>query len=132
MTTITKTIEQLTSNDRSKLNNRDRNLLKEFNELLSMNLNTSRSVRYYADQLAISTKKLNNITKKYLDKTAKEYIEITIISESKRLLIKTSDSVKQISYSMGFTEPTNFNKFFKKFTTVTPLQFREEINKGAF
>ena len=128
----TKTIEQLKRNISPVLNNGDDILLKEFNLLLYKNLNTSRSVKYYADQLAISTKKLNNITKKYLDKTAKEYIEITIISESKRLLIKTSDSVKQISYSMGFTEPTNFNKFFKKFTTVTPLQFREEINKGAF
>ncbi len=68
----------------------------------------------------------------HLNKTAKEYIEENNYFWVKELLIKTSDSVKQISYSMGFTEPTNFNKFFKKFTATTPLQFREQFNKGTF
>lgn len=132
MTMSTKTIEQLTSNGRSTLNNRDSNLLKEFSELLSRNLNTSRSVKYYANLLAITTKKLNSITKTYWGITAKEFIEEKIIHESKKILLETPDTIKQISYTLGFTEPTNFNKFFKKFTSTTPLQFREQHNKGTF
>ena len=107
-------------------------MLKEFNLLLSKNLNTSRSVKYYANLLAISTKKLNSITKTYWSITAKEFIEERIIHESKKILIETPDTIKQISYKMGFTEPTNFNKFFKKLTAITPLQFREQCNKGSF
>ena len=127
-----KTIEHYTNTGRSTLNNRDDNLLKEFEELLSKNLNTSRSVKYYADLLAISTKKLNSITKTYWGITAKEFIEERIIHESKKILLETPDTIKQISYTLGFTEPTNFNKFFKKFTSTTPLQFREQFNKGTF
>ena len=127
-----KTIGQLKTNGRSTLNNRDSNLLKEFEELLSKNLNTSRSVKYYADLLAISTKKLNSITKSFWGITAKEFIEERIIHESKKILLESPDTIKQISYTLGFTEPTNFNKFFKKFTDTTPLQFREQYNKGTF
>lgn len=127
-----KTIEQLKTTGRSTLNNREGNLLKEFNELLSKNLNTSRSVKYYADLLAISSKKLNSITKIHWGITAKEFIEERIIHESKKILLETPDTIKQISYTLGFTEPTNFNKFFKKFTSTTPLQYREQYNKGTF
>lgn len=127
-----KTIEQLKTTGRSTLNNRDCNLLNEFNDLLSKNLNTSRSVKYYADLLAISTKKLNSITKTYWGITAKEFIEEKMIFESKKILLESPDTIKQISYTLGFTEPTNFNKFFKKFTSTTPLQFREQFNKGTF
>lgn len=106
-------------------------LLQKFDLQLTENLKQSRSVKYYAEILAISAKKLNYITKKYFAKSAKEYIEEKIILESKILLIESPETVKQISYNLGFTEPTNFNKFFKKFTTITPLQYRKQYIKSS-
>ncbi len=132
MVMTAKTNEQLNSTSRSKLNNRGSYLLKEFNLLLSKNLYNSRSVKYYANLLAVSTKKINFLTKKHYGITAKEYIEDKVIIESKKLLLETPETVKHISYSLGFTEPTNFNKFFKKLTAITPHQFREQFNKGTF
>jgi len=129
---ILQNTEHLKIKNKKIVNERDKDLLKDFNMFLVKNLRYSRSVKYYSDLLAISTKKLNSITKTYWEKTAKEFIEERIIYESKKLLLDTPDTVKQISYSMGFTEPTNFNKFFKKLTATTPLQFRKEYNKGAF
>ncbi len=127
------TIEQLMSKSKSTFNNRNKILVKEFNSLLTKEIKFSRSVKYYAERLAISPKKLNCLSKTYYGKkTAKEYIEYKIISDSKMLLLETPETVKQISYSLGFTEPTNFNKFFKKNTTITPQQFREQYNKGSF
>lgn len=111
---------------------RNRILLKEFNNKLSKSLMNSRSVKYYADSLAVTPKKLNSITKTYFDLTAKEFIEEKIINESKQLLINGSGTIKEISYTMGFTEPTNFNKFFKKHTSKTPQQFRNQNNNVAF
>ncbi len=127
-----KTIGQLKSSNRSVSNNIDEILLNEFNFLLTKNIKHSRSVKYYADRLAISTKKLNSMLKEYTGKRAKEYIEERIISDAKKLLLETPDTIKQISYTMGFTEPTNFNKFFKKYNSITPLQYREQLNKGSF
>ena len=127
-----KTIKPLKNDSISELNKRDKDLLSEFNLLLLQNLNSSRSVKYYANLLAISTKKLNSITKTHWGFTAKEFIEEKIIYESKKILLETPDTIKEISYTLGFTEPTNFNKFFKKFTAITSLQFRQQYNKGTF
>lgn len=110
----------------------DEALLEKFNLSLVQNVNSIRTVKYYSEILAISTKKLNYITKKYFGKTAKVYIEERIIENSKKLLSDTPDTVKQISYTLGFTDPTNFNKFFKKHTSKTPLMFRQQFNKGTF
>lgn len=128
----TKSVELLNKRNGSALNNRDEILFNEFYLLLTKNIEHSRSVKYYAYLLAVSTKKLNNITKAYCGKTAKEFIEEKVIIDSKIMLLNSADTVKQISYKLGFTEPTNFNKFFKKLTTTTPLQYREQHNKGTF
>ena len=105
-------------------------LLQKFDLSLLENLKKSRYVKFYAEDLAISTKKLNYLTKMYYGLTAKQYIEEKIINDSINLLIESPETVKQISYNLGFTEPTNFNKFFKKFSSITPLQYREHHLKS--
>ncbi|MFA7289984.1 MAG: helix-turn-helix domain-containing protein [Melioribacteraceae bacterium] len=126
------TIEQLMDKGESELNNRDKILLKEFNLLLTKNIKYSRGVKFYAEHLAITPRKLNILTKEYYGITAKVFIEERIIIDSKKLLLETPETVKQISYNLGFTEQTNFNKFFKKNTATTPLQYREQYNKSTF
>jgi len=79
----------------------------------------------YADKLRISYKHLNTITKYMTGRTAKQFIDQYIILESKRLLAITDLSVKELSYELGFDEPTNFVKFFKKHTRQSPSNFRK-------
>ena len=40
--------------------------------------------------------------------------------EAKRILAHTTESVKEIGYNLGFEEPTNFIKYFKKHSKFTP------------
>lgn len=47
------------------------------------------------------------------------------LTEAKRLLIHTPQSVKQIALQLGFEEATHFNKFFKKQQNTTPKAFRD-------
>lgn len=79
----------------------------------------------YASQMAVSSKTLNNITRQIVNKSAKQFIDEIIITQVKRLLVNTQLSVKEIAYEAGFDEPTNFYKFFKKHTSVTPEVFRK-------
>ena len=44
--------------------------------------------------------------------------------EAKRLLCHTNISIKEIGYAIGFDEPTNFIKYFRKHTGKTPIDFR--------
>lgn len=81
-------------------------------------------VIFYANQLNKSTKTLNNITKSIIHKSTKEFIDDIATKQIKRLLINTELTIKEIAYSSGFEETTNFYKYFKRQTTFTPEQFR--------
>ena len=100
-----------------------------FRRELEQGFHASRSVLYYANQLHITQKKLNHVTGKFLGKPAKKIIEDRVLLETKRLLIYTNNTIKEIGFSMGFSDPTNFNKFFKKYTLRTPVQFRQSADK---
>jgi AraC-like DNA-binding protein len=77
----------------------------------------------------ISSKILNVATSQIVGSSPKKMIIERIILEAKRLLFQTNHSTKEISFLLGFEEPTNFNKFFKKHTYITPIKFKEGLFK---
>jgi len=96
----------------------------QFQKLLSIHILESRQVQFYAEKMFISTKKLNRITQEILGQTAKNHIHAFLIIEMKRLLMNTSFTIKEIAYKTGFEETTNFVKYFKKYTKLSPTEFR--------
>ncbi len=102
-------------------------LFNKFTELLDKKHVTTRSSRFYAKELLISYKLLNEVIKKLTNKTAKEFIDHFVTTEIKRYLVSTSLSIKEISYKTGFEEPSNMVKFFKRNTSLTPIQFRDSV-----
>ncbi len=96
-----------------------------FNELLDIHFTKVRSVKEYADRIHISEKRLSKATAKILGKSPKEIINDRVLLEAKRLLVHTSQSIKEIGFQLGFAEPTNFIKYFKLQSGVTPSEFRE-------
>lgn len=100
----------------------------QFKFLLEKNFSKTRDAKEYASELSISYRFLNQVCKEVSKNTAKAFIDSYVVLESKRVLVTTTLSVKEISYALGFEEPTNFTKFFKKHTTETPYQFRTHNN----
>lgn len=103
-----------------------RDEFKQFQKLLKKNLLQNRQVKFYADAMNISTKKLNRITKEVMNQPAKTYISEYLVLEMKRFLTNTNLSIKEIAYQTGFEDPTNFVKFFKKYSKMTPAEFRKQ------
>jgi len=101
-----------------------------FKDLLEKNYKIQKQVSYYAKEMFISEKRLNQATSKLFGKTSKEIINDRVMLEAKRVLAHTNESIKEICYALGFEEPTNFIKYFKKHATITPTEFREK-NLGA-
>ncbi|MFV0363643.1 MAG: PocR ligand-binding domain-containing protein [Suipraeoptans sp.] len=56
--------------------------------------------------------------------TFKEYLNIVRIEESKRLLSNTEFAIIDIAIAVGFEDQSYFSKVFKKYTGMTPKQFR--------
>lgn len=96
-----------------------------FRDLVERDFTRSRTVQYFAQQLAVSPKQLNKITRQVVNKTAKAFIDERVVLEARRLLAQNRLSVKQIAYHLGFDEPTNFVKFFKKHAACNPSDFRK-------
>ncbi len=103
------------------------NLIFEFIDLTREKISESRNAKDYAKQMKISYKHLNNVCKQCLHKTAKDFIDEYIILEAKRILIDTDYTIKEITDKVGFDEPTNFVKYFKKHTGFSPGGFRKKI-----
>ena len=85
---------------------------------------TSREASDYANLLHITYKSLNEICKLATNKTAKQLIDLEIILEAKRKLAVENIQVQALAYELGFDEVTNFVKYFKKHTALTPSQFK--------
>jgi AraC-type DNA-binding domain-containing proteins len=112
----------------SKKEGGDAIYISAFRKKLEEDYSQSRMVKYYANYLNITSKKLNQIICGYYGKPVKQLIEERVLLEIKRLLIHTDNTVKEIGHSLGFNDPTNFNKFFKRYAKETPADFRA-LNK---
>ncbi|NIJ45458.1 AraC-like DNA-binding protein [Wenyingzhuangia heitensis] len=98
-----------------------------FRDLVDQYFISHKQVSFYCDQMHVTPKRLNLATSNVFGKTPKEFINDRVLLEAKRLLAHTNDSVKEIGFSLGFEEPTNFVKYFKKRTLKTPIEFREQF-----
>lgn len=101
-----------------------------FKDLLEKNFKTQKQVAFYAKEITTTDRRLNAATTKVLGKTPKEIIDDRVMLEAKRLLAHTVNSIKEIGYFLGFEEPTNFIKYFRKHQSDTPAQFREQFSAG--
>lgn len=109
----------------SDLNTRPFQIMRDYKNLLDQNIHFLKSPAEYAAMLNISEVYLNEVTKKTTGFTAGYWIRNKIILETKRLLVYTQLNSKEIAYAMGYDNYAYFNRFFKKETGMTPLEFRK-------
>lgn len=98
----------------------------EFKSLVEKHYSQSRNADFYADKMHLSYKHLNSICKEIIDSTAKQFIDEFIVLEAKRRLINSSIKSTELAFHMGFEESTNFVKYFKKRTGLTPNSFKNK------
>ncbi len=109
------------------IDHKDLEYFNRFRILIESNFTKTRDAKRYAAELSISYKHLNEVCKAIVKATAKSFIDRYVILEAKRGLVSTSLSVKEIAFALGFDEPTNFLKYFKKHTSLTPVEFRKTL-----
>jgi AraC family transcriptional regulator, transcriptional activator of pobA len=86
---------------------------------------TLRSASDYAKNLNIHVNHLNRALKETAHKTTSQLIIERILQEAKVLLRRTSWTVSEIAYALGYAEVTHFNNLFKKYLNITPTNYRK-------
>lgn len=107
----------------------NRDLFKDFQQLLKEHFRNHHQVKFYADALYITTAVLVKTVKKACCKSPKEIIDERLITEAKRLLYWSDITVREVAWELGFETDSYFNKFFKKFTGTTPKLYQKEMLK---
>ncbi|MEX0883327.1 MAG: helix-turn-helix domain-containing protein, partial [Cyclobacteriaceae bacterium] len=75
----------------------------------------------------ISIRKLNQVCQTATGANAIGVIRERLLIESKNLLSHTGFPVAEVAYQLSFSDASNFIKFFKSQTTLTPTEYRAKL-----
>jgi AraC-like DNA-binding protein len=103
--------------------------MSKFKALLNGHFRMEKQVRFYAEQLGVSEKKLSQTVDSVHGISAKTYINERIMQEAVYLLEHTTLNQGEIALRLGF-DFTYFVKFFRKHTGGTPARYRQGKRKG--
>jgi AraC-like DNA-binding protein len=78
-----------------------------------------------SEYLGVSNTYLSTIFKKNYDIGITQYINKLRIEKSKRLIMNTDYSIKDIALNVGFSSDVTFIRVFKQFENITPGKFKE-------
>ncbi|MDH6136866.1 AraC-like DNA-binding protein [Kitasatospora sp. MAA4] len=95
-----------------------------FRRELERSFATTRSIEDYAARLGYSPRTLTRACRAATGRSAKQLADARVTLQAQRLLAHTDLPVAAIGRALGFTEATNFGKFFTRETGRTPGDFR--------
>lgn len=101
-------------------------ILETLENLINTHFYKEKFPKFYAYELNITTKHLNRVVKKTINKTTSQLISERIILEAKRLIVHSHDNLSNIAYTLEFSDYAYFSKFFKSKTGMTPIDFRKK------
>ncbi|MBO4815125.1 MAG: helix-turn-helix transcriptional regulator [Muribaculaceae bacterium] len=117
----------------------NRNVIAQFEQLLNeyfhnreaIFMNGLPSVKMFADKCCLSPNYFGDLVKKETGKTPVEYIQTKVIDIAKEELHSTDDTITEIAYRLGFQSSQHFNRYFKRYTGMTPTEYRKHSRQSA-
>ncbi len=97
-------------------------------DVISGKVDEFMEINQIAGELFLSHKHLTDTVQKETGNHPCHFYDLKIIDEAKRMLLETDKSISEIAKVLTY-DPSNFSKFFKKFTGQTPGQFRQYNKK---
>jgi AraC-like DNA-binding protein len=123
--------------ERSRLADEDKerylNKLLNFMETQRPYLDPNLNLKSLSEKIAISPYYLSQIINECLKKNFFDFINSYRIKECKQLLtdpFQNQKTILEILYSVGFNSKSVFNIVFRKYTGMTPTQYRTSFNSS--
>jgi AraC family transcriptional activator of pobA len=81
-------------------------------------------VSRYAEQLGLSTERLNRMVRNETGQNAQSLIHTRLAREACRRLVHVAAPVSRLAFDLGFRDPAYFCRFFKRHTGLGPREYR--------
>lgn len=111
--------------DDEDLAERDRGRLRRLETLIAAHFREQLPVSFYACRVGVSAAHLNRLTRRHRTASVTELIARRVMDAARRDLVFTPTPIQSIAYSLGFSDPAYFNRFFRSHAGATPGAFRE-------
>lgn len=105
----------------SKLDNRDKQFIKQLNNIIQQNLsNCEFGVEDIGKEIGLSRVQLYRKVKAMTDSSVVDLLRKARLAKAKRLLESRSMSISEVAYEVGFSAPSYFTKCFKDEYNMLP------------
>ena len=105
--------------------------IKQAQEFIEANVTEPIAVETLALRFAIGRRHFERRFKKATNNSPLEYIQRVKIEAAKKLFERSGKNVNEVMYEVGYNDPKSFRTVFKKFTGLSPADYRNRYNKEA-
>jgi transcriptional regulator GlxA family with amidase domain len=109
--------------------NHEDDLIKKVQEYIEHNVNDKVTVDQLASMFALGRRNLERRFKKATSNTIVEYIQRVKIEAAKMSLESSRENINEVMYNVGYTDPKAFRITFKRYTGLSPIQYRNKYNR---
>ena len=103
--------------------------IKEIQLFIEENFEEKLSVEGLAKRFAISNRNFIRRFKKATQNTPFEYIQRVKVEVAKKSFESSPLNINQVMYNVGYNDEKAFRKTFKKYTGLSPLEYRRKFNR---
>ncbi len=103
--------------------------IKEAQEYIEEHFAEKISIEYLAGRSAISKRNFLRRFKRATANTPLEYIQRVKIEAAKKILESTTSTINEVMYDVGYNDTKSFRNTFKKYTGLSPLEYRKKYNR---
>jgi transcriptional regulator GlxA family with amidase domain len=103
--------------------------LSQVIQMMEANLEEPISPSELAEDVGMSTRQLERLFRRYLDRSPKRYYMELRLQKARNLLMQTDMSVINVALACGFASPSHFSKCYRAHYKTTP--YRERGAQGA-
>ncbi|MBP2831819.1 helix-turn-helix transcriptional regulator [Aquimarina sp. U1-2] len=104
-------------------------LEQNFIDLAQGDVDRPLMVKEFAAELNVSPTYLSECIRRVSGKSVKSIIDRRTLLLAKCQLLHTHNNISEIAYQLGFESSSYFIRFFKRFESKTPLEFRNSFRK---
>lgn len=110
-----------------KRSKKSRNVIQQIKHIIHERYRENLTVNDIANEVYLTSTYVCLIFKQETGETINDYITKLRIEKAKELLKDIRNKLYDICYAVGYSDPSYFSKLFRKYTGLSPTEYREKV-----